>query len=89
MLEVVGVDVAVFQRRVGDYVVVHDTDLQVVALFFQVVFDFFQNDGVGGGACADDDGFSVVFAAAGDCGESEREGEEGGKGGFEEFFHKK
>ena len=75
VLEVVGVQLALFQRGVGDDIVVEFHDLQIVAFVSQNLLDNFQNLGVGCGGCADLDGLIVGRTAAGGQGQGQCQGQ--------------
>ena len=75
VLEVVGIQLALFQRGVGDDIVVEFHDLQIVAFVSQNLLDNFQNLGVGRGGCADLDGLIVGRTAAGGQGQGQCQGQ--------------
>ena len=73
VLEVVGIQLALFQRGVGDDVVFELDDLQSVAFLGQDLLGDLQDLGVGSGGCADLDGLVVGGTAAG--GQSQNQGQ--------------
>ena len=84
MLEVVGVQIAVLQGGVGQDVVVIDDDLQVIALFGQLILHQLEDFRMGGGAGADHQGGQLVSRAGGD---AERRQKKNGEKQSKNLFH--
>ena len=84
VLEIVSVQIAVLQGGVGQDVVVIDDDLQVIALFGQLILHQFEDFRMGGGAGADHQGGQLVSRAGGD---AERRQKQDGEQQSKNLFH--
>ena len=73
MLEVVGIQLAFFQRGIGNDVVIKFHDFQSPAFSGQIVLQDFQNFSMGSGSCADFDGLVVSLAATGSQGQGQHQ----------------